>query len=511
MLQYAHITDPRHSGRDESTSSSWGTPDLSLLGNGRRAAPAFPTDLLGPFWSQWCKRAAQNGSAPIDYVAVSLLACVGAALANVRWPVAGADWSEPPVLWCGLVGSPSSGKSPAMDAAFALVRHSEDKMALGFDEDRRSFETTRTIAEAKREAWKGDVKAAVKAGNAPPAMPSDAEEPDAPVRPRIRVADVTMEKLAALAASLPRGLLVVRDELSGWLGSFDKYGGGGADRAFFIEAYGGRSYTVDRVKNPEPVRIRHLSIGVLGGVQPDKLPILLEGPDDGLVPRLLWSWPDSLPTFHLSRVLSDDATAKLAYARLTDLAIGSDEFGCPEPKRLRLTSDAENVIEGFAQDIARRAHDAHGVFAGALGKARGHVLRLAAILEHLWWCAAPGGNEPSEITQEAVAAAAGLVDGYFIPMAERVFGDASIPVAERAAMGLARHLRKIGRTEFNARETRRQVGGAVRNAPAMEAACAVLEEAGLIRPMASSATGPGRKAKDYAVHPALLEGARSAA
>jgi hypothetical protein len=69
----------------------------------------------------------------VDYVAASLLASAGALIANVRWPVAGASWSEPPLLWVGLVGSPSAGKSPAMDAAFSLIRSIEDSMAAGFE------------------------------------------------------------------------------------------------------------------------------------------------------------------------------------------------------------------------------------------------------------------------------------------------------------------------------------------------------------------------------------------
>jgi hypothetical protein len=237
------LAEARENGGSQSEQSeqdAWENTDTSLLGTGRRPAPEFPLPLLGPFWSAWASQRAQDASAPVDYVAVALLACASAALANVRWPVAGAGWSEPPLLWCGLVGTPSSGKSPSMDAAFDLVCHAEDRMADGFDAERQLYETNKQAAKARREAWEIDVKAAVKAGEMTPPFPSDAEQPVAPVRPRIRVADATLEALGALAAGLPRGLLVVRDELAGWLGAFDKYGGGGADRAFAIEMYGGR-------------------------------------------------------------------------------------------------------------------------------------------------------------------------------------------------------------------------------------------------------------------------------
>jgi hypothetical protein len=269
----------RHQGGDDPP--KWNAPDLTMLGTGRRPAPQFPTALLGSYWQEWAIQRAAGASAPVDYAATALLCCAGAMLANVRWPIAGASWTEPPVLWAGLIGSPSSGKSPALDAALTMVRYAEDRMALGFDDEQRRFETAKAAAKAACEAWEADLKAKVKAAESAPEMPISAMPPPDIVRPRIRVADFTTEKLALLAAALPRGLLAVRDEIAGWLGSFDKYGGAGSDRAFAIEMYGGRSYTVDRVKSPEPIRIPHLSVGVLGSIQPDRLAAIFAGPDDG--------------------------------------------------------------------------------------------------------------------------------------------------------------------------------------------------------------------------------------
>src|ERR671911_2594671 len=62
----------------EARCTVWGRPDLSPLGTGRRPAPPFPVESLGPFWSAWASRKAQAASSPVDYVAVSLLAAIGA-------------------------------------------------------------------------------------------------------------------------------------------------------------------------------------------------------------------------------------------------------------------------------------------------------------------------------------------------------------------------------------------------------------------------------------------------
>jgi hypothetical protein len=394
-----------------------------------------------------------------------------------------------------------------MDAAFELVRHVEDLMASGFNEAHRDYETRKQVAKARREAWEKQVAAALKSVRTAPPVPEDAVAPDEPVRPRIRVADVTTERLGALAAGLPRGLLLVRDELSGWLGSFDRYGGGGSDRAFALEMYGGRSYVVDRMKAPEPIRIRHLSVGVLGGVQPDKLPAIINMPDDGLISRLLWAWPDVLPKFILARGAVDDIAAKDVFNRLGSLAMSVDQAGLPQPRRLPLTSGAENLLEEFAQEMRSRAHDTSGPMAGAIGKARGHVLRLSCILEHLWWSGDRAYPEPTCISADSVKRAAGLVEGYFLPMAERALGDASIPVVERRAMTLAQHLRKAASLTFNARDVRRTIGGELREATHMEGACKTLEEAGLIRPVRVT-DAMGRRPKNYEVNPSILGAAR---
>lgn len=49
----------------------------------------------------------------------------------------------------------------------------------------------------------------------------------------------------------------------------NRYSGGG-DRQFWLEAFGGRGFTVERMGR-EPLTIDMLSIGVVGGIQPDRL------------------------------------------------------------------------------------------------------------------------------------------------------------------------------------------------------------------------------------------------
>ena len=168
--------------------------------------------------------------------------------------------------------------------------------------------------------------------------------------------------------------------------------------------YGGRPYTIDRMKNREPLNVRHLSIGVIGGIQPDKLAGVVDGLDDGLPARFLWVWPDTLPQFTLARDIADDSAAQEAFDRLANLTMGSDAHGNPEPIVIRLARDAEDMLEEFSREMLSRAEDASGAFSGALGKTRGRALRLATVLEFLRW-SAEGGPEPEQITRQAMVAA----------------------------------------------------------------------------------------------------------
>jgi hypothetical protein len=95
--------DPRYA-RPVSSSppGGWGEIDTAFLEEARPPVPAFPLDLLPPFWRDWVGDTAGALSAPVDYVAQSLLAAVSGlsgAGASVR---IGPRWAEPLVLWQAL-------------------------------------------------------------------------------------------------------------------------------------------------------------------------------------------------------------------------------------------------------------------------------------------------------------------------------------------------------------------------------------------------------------------------
>lgn len=485
---------------------AWGDPDMSVLRLNRRSPPPLPLAVLGP-WGDWITAAAEAAACPPDYVLAPLLAAASALIGNSRWAQATPGWAEPPHLWVATVGDSGTGKSPGSDCLLRDVLPELERRMLGDFPDRlREWKAAAERAKAGQEAWEKDVRTAHKAGAAPP-LPPDAEPPE-PQAPRVRVNDVTIERVASLlATAAPKGLLIVRDELAGWLLGMNSYNDAG--RAFWLEAYGGRPYRVERQKSPVPIIVPRLAVAVSGGTQPERLAMLMADADDGLLARLLWTWPDPIP-FRLGREAPGVgwATACLDRLRLLDLAPGAGPDEAPQPVLVPLVTEALPLIEGFAQEMHGRQAEASGLMRSAYGKARGLALRLSLVIESLWWCAADGFDPPpSRISARAFAAAATLVADYFVPMAERTYGDAAIPDADRHAATLARWilLRRPG--EVHVRHLQREVRlPGLGTADAIHEAAKVLVEADWLRPpvkAAGFAKGAARAA--YPVNPGLWE------
>jgi len=469
-------------------------PDISILREHRRAPPPFPIDVFGSAWSKWICDAAKAAACPVDYVAAPLLAATSALIGHARWAEATPGWREPPHVWCGSVGDSGGGKSPGADAIFRHVLPViEARMARDFPKLLQEYRARAEFAKVQRELWEREVREAQKTKSAPPLPPEIAEEIE-PMTPRLVQSDVTIEKVAlVLANASPKGLLMVRDELAGWLLGMNTYNDGA--RAFWIEAYGGRSYRVDRVKHPQPISISRLAVAWHGGIQPSRLSQVMRDADDGLLARFCWFWPDAVP-FNLGTQVPNLEFAIAVCIRLHALEMMPGADGGPaEPIMVPLHADARTLLETFGREMQEQQETAGGLLSSALGKARGLALRLSLVLELMWW--APGTTPPpTNISVRAFLAAATLVEQYLIPMAERVYGDAAVTARTRDAATLARWIVKTRPPEVHVRRLQREVRlPGLGEAASIHDACEALIEAGwLVPPVQSGVAGRTRQA-----------------
>lgn len=438
---------------------NWNNPDTSLLHSSTEDRAAFPTGLLGGPWTQWVEAMARSKNVPVDYVGASLITLAAALIGNARTANA-QGWKEPPILWTVLVGNPSAGKSPAMDPFTAMIEDFE--------------------AEATAEA-------------------DDEDQTDG----GIHLDDVTAQAAAEVAASAPKGLILTKDELSHWWSRFGQTGG----EAFWLKAYGARPETVKR-KGKRPLQIKRLSISVLGGAQPTTLDQFVTSKENkGFAARWLYVFPKPVQGFRIAKAV-DTEVAQTMLRRLWKLGLNDGKpVAVPVPR---------HVIPKFEQwvDLKRQAAEADeaGVWGQWLGKQGGVALRLALVLEHLWWAANASMDDvsgPTKISGKALTEAMKFIDAYASPMAALTLKNAAQPVEDQNAIRLLRMLASKGEDQFNTRLVGRGShgpAGRLSLPSEMTAACEVLVAAKLIRHVGERADGKaGRRPSVYEVNPVLFE------
>jgi hypothetical protein len=185
-------------------------------------------------------------------IALPLLAGMASAIGNSRCIELRPGWTEPSVLWTVLVARSGSMKSPALELALKPVYRRQDEAMGRHVEAVERYRADRLSYERDLAAWKRGQ------GGEPPAEPA---EPNAE---RCIVDDCTIEALAARLSENPRGLLVGRDELGAWFGSFNEYKGGkGGDAPKWLSMHGARALIVDR-KGSATIYIPRASVSITG-------------------------------------------------------------------------------------------------------------------------------------------------------------------------------------------------------------------------------------------------------
>ena len=212
------------------------------------------------------------------------------------------------------------------------------------------------------------------------------------------------------------------------------------------------------------------------------------------------TWPEPQPPRWTEAAGGLDR-GRVWFARLRELP-----WQPPEPVRLPFIRDAQMELQRWREEAAGMEEGAAGLFLSWLGKLPGFAVRLSVVFEHLAWMEREGADPPERIGASALLRAVGFLDGYAVPMVRRVFGEATLPEAERDARVLARRLlrQRPRPAVLNVRELRRMAGGPGISTPArVEAALGELEALGWVRSTPARDGAPGHARNDWTVNPAI--------
>jgi hypothetical protein len=139
----------------------------------------FPVGALPPTTRQFVREAAASVGCPVDYIGLSTLAALSAAIGDTRRIVIKKDWTEGSALFGMIVGGPASKKTPAMSLALRPVR--ERQMALKAEYERQKEEFDSKLRDYEKSKKDG---------------PSELDKPQKPVLGRTYADDTTVERLA---------------------------------------------------------------------------------------------------------------------------------------------------------------------------------------------------------------------------------------------------------------------------------------------------------------------------
>jgi hypothetical protein len=494
------------SADNPSSLHNWDAPDWSILDDRRGELPDFPLDCLGKPLRAWVERAAAGAGVTSAHVAVPALGIASSLVGMARRVKASSSWLEPTTCWVGIVGASGTGKTPGIDAVKRALAQIERDSVSKIAELQREHETKVENAKAERAAWKDKVAEAVEAGAPPLTMPEAATDPGKFVSPRLYVSDGTIERFGELLQARPQGVLRLTDELSAMFMNMSRYSGG-QDNEFWLESWNGNSYNVERIGRT--LHLDHLLIGVVGGLQPDKLAKSFEGPADGMYARLLFSWPSDPAYRRLNHEAFEvDPDILNALNRLDGLAEFEDDRLVR--RSIGLSERALGEFEQFRQFVHTEKEAVEGRDREWLAKAPAHVVRLAGTLSLLDW-AMRGGTPPTEIDAARMTAAIRLVKEYFWPHARAALRQIGLTERHVNARRVLRWIKARGKTEVSLEDVRRDALGQKLDAEQTANLLDALGRAGWVRELdATSTPKGGRPRRRWQVNPNLFSTAETA-
>lgn len=424
-------------------------PDMDILKTKiLLPAPTLNTKIFKGL-ENWINQTAENTNAPVDYVAFSLLAGAAGVVGLSRTVSPRVGWEESCCLWIGAIGEPSSGKTPATTPIRKILNKVEESRKEDYFDKLAKWKTEKEVAKQRKKEWEDKVK---ESPDTAPKFPSSAIIPQKPQTYRFVYGDTTQEALTSDMERNIKGAIIFRDELSAWISGMNRYNSGSSERGFWLEAFNGNKFVCNRVKyDDERLEIQNLLVSVFGTIQPQRLiDTVLSDRGDGFLSRFLWVYPELKPA-SIPQNIALPENMLAVFKKLDSLLNPYVDNAEKQKKCLSLSIEAQEYFDNWYVPHLTKSQQEESILKHFLGKGQGYVLRLALLLELLWWASAEY-SEPAEVSLEAVQAAIELYDTYLTPMCERVYNMYYSPSQNIEARALAKWIIANKPTSFILRD-----------------------------------------------------------
>lgn len=435
-------------------------------------------ELLPAVLQEYVRDVAERTQCPPDFVGVALVVAVSAVVGRkfTIHPKQHDDWAVVPNQWGVIIGRPSAMKTPALKQALrpldALETRERKQHSMALEE----YRTNSELLDIERKAAKSKATKLVGSGDklgAREELTKVSSDVLPPVQRRYTVNDSTVEKLGELLNENPNGLLLVRDELGGWLATIQSEDGSVA-RAFYLECFDGNgSFTYDRIGRGT-LFIESCCLSLIGGIQPSRIASLVNAAisgevDDGLIQRLqLAVYPDDIREWRLVDRWPNQAAAEQVKQVIDYL----DQLPSEPRTTLRFSPEAQEIFNAwYTRHMQQsRSEEFHPALQSHYLKMPQTIAGLALLFELV-----EGGQ--SAVRAEATSLAINWAF-YLMSHALRLYG-AAINAPLLGARLILERKQKLPEP-FTAREVRQKDWMGLGSQDAVNKALAILAEHDLI-------------------------------
>lgn len=227
--------------------------------------PKITKDMLPSQISNWVADVCERIESPLEVGVVNALSLLGNLIGNrvaIKPKKNDYNYLEYPNIWGMVIGSPSMKKTPVFAEISKSVNRIQATESKQYSEVMNQYNEDMNIYNIRKKEFDKEIKNS-KDGDV---IKFTMELPTRPKRVLHFTQDATIEAIAKVIDENPKGLLILRDELSGFLKNLDSKGKE-EYRSFYLEGWSSGSKSIERAGG-SPLYFPKLTLGVLGNIQP---------------------------------------------------------------------------------------------------------------------------------------------------------------------------------------------------------------------------------------------------
>ena len=356
----------------------------------------FPIDVFSTNQKSLILELNRTLNFPINYSAASILAAASTAIGkSVKIKVQN-GWYEQASIYMILCGRSGINKSHPLEFALKPIFKYDESKTNEYELAYEQYEQVADLtSKEKRELGLTDVKE--------------------PILNQVLVNDITPEALQVVHSKNPRGLGLYRDEILGWINSFDRYSSSG-ELQLWLSLWSGTNVRTNRTGR-KAIFLAQPFVSVFGTIQSARLEDLSKGNMSltGFTDRILFTFSEVNKKAYMNESeLSDRYIAyyECMINKLLKLPLEMNEQGQVQSMILSFSGRSKELLlewNRYNADMSNKAFTSE-LERSIYAKLDSYFARFVLILQMLNW--ADGEADIIEIKPEIVENAMELIEYY---------------------------------------------------------------------------------------------------